>query len=495
MSAKESKRREQVSNEHGEYVPAHSIEVEQLVLGSVLISSNNFAGVRSVIDRQDFYRESHRLIWDAILAYDDICDGRLPDGDNTILVEMILEDEGKLDTVGGRGYFADLRIKGSYEPKLVAVSAAELRKKRILRDGYVEALAVKTACADKENPEDMLSFFKDKLDGLSLKLPGSIFESVKDLSERVIENIIKRKEEEHVQGLPSGLNEVDDLFGGFRGGQLVILGGRTRMGKTQLGLNLCHKAVMGGYRKPVPVVFLSLEMSKEDITERLLSQLSRVPLECIRKGYFQQGDLDNLQEGLKKLQSIGLTIWDETDRVRSVQQIETRIQSMAEKPAALIIDYLQIMDEDAKSETRNLALEKIMLNLKRLAIRLNIPIVVLSQVSRECEKRNNKRPGLLDLRDSGAIEQNADIVIFLYREVVYKPSVHPNDVAELIVEKHRNGPTRTLYVGFNASTGTFWDLAEGYVPQYTSDEEDDFSPQKKKRQKGSTAAAHNSMES
>lgn len=114
---------------------------------------------------------------------------------------------------------------------------------------------------------------------------------------------------------------------------------------------------------------------------------------------------------------------------------------------------------------------------------------------RECEKRNNKRPGLLDLRDSGAIEQNADIVIFLYREVVYKPSVHPSDVAELIVDKHRNGPTRTLYVGFNASTGTFWDLESGYVPQYTSDEEDDFSPQKKKRQRGSTAAAHNSMES
>lgn len=485
-----------MSNEQGDYVPPHSIEVEQLVLGSILLFSNNYRSVRSIIDRQDFYREAHRLIWDAIDSYDDICDGKMPDGECTTLVKMVIEDAGSLDTVGGHSYFSDLTLKASYSSELVLVSAKELRKKRILRDGYVKAMELKQSCTDKDEPEGMLNFFKQKLDDLSLKLPGSIFESVKDLSSRVIESIIKRKDEDHVQGLPAGLIEVDHLFGGFRGGQVVILGARTRMGKTQFGLNLCHKARRQGYRKQVPVAFLSLEMSKEEITERLLSQISGVPLEYIRKGLLQNGDLQLLQAAVDQLQDLGLTIWDETDRVRTVQQIESRINGMLEKPEALIIDYLQIMGEDTKTENRNLALEKIMLDLKRLSVRLNIPIIVLSQVSRECEKRQNKRPGLLDLRDSGAIEQNADIVIFLYREVVYKPSVMPNDVAELIVDKHRNGPTAHLYVRFEAHTGNFFDLPEGYKPTYTCDEEEDFSPQqKKKRKQGSTPAAHTIMES
>lgn len=471
------------------------VELEMRLLSNVLTYPATYYPIQAWVAPSDFTVPVHREIWEVCQQYfADAYEGIAanPGSDVWGILPILLEQYNKLEI---RSYIYQRLAGLCVAPHLTADYARKIRESAVKRQTAKQALKLVGAAAEQD-PQTYIATFREKLDQLADRLPSISFDSLQELSKKVLESILNH-EPDQLLGLSTGINDLDDYLNGLRPGQIVVIGGRPQHGKTQLALNLMHLPITRcrNFAPDYSAVFVSLEMPKQEIVERLLCQISQVPGELIQKGLLTAKDAELLEAGQQKLKEMPFVIWDETDNCSTVMRLEAKLRQLPKLPSIVLIDYLQYMQNEKPLDNPVQEYDKIIKDLKRLAVRLGIPIVVLSQLSRKVEERQNKRPMPADLRDSGGIEQAADTIIFVYREAVYCPSVTPGNIAELVIAKHRRGRIGAVYPVIDLSTGLFFDNERGkaWKPVYSSEDEPERY-EAQKRRKGATFAANTAQD-
>ncbi len=424
-------------------VPPNSVDAEQSILSAVLIDNQVLPEVLEVLSPQDFYREIHGKIFKAMV---DLFERNEPA--DLITLTNLLKQQGQLEAVGGASYLADL-----VDVVPMAVNARQYAKivqeKAILRRLIEQSAAITTRCfEDKGDTEGILDFAERSIFEISENKVKPSFYALKDIltdTYRAVEEAYENKA--LVTGIPSGFQDLDQKTSGFQRGDLIIIAGRPGMGKTALALNIARNAAQ---ETAEPAAIFSLEMSKEQLSLRMLSSEAGVDSTRMRGGFLNQEDLEKINRAAGVLYDTNLFI-DDTPSISALEiRAKARRMKMEKGLGLIAIDYLQLMKGRASAERRELEISEISRSLKALAKELAIPVIALSQLNRKVEDRTNKRPVLSDLRESGAIEQDADVIIFVYREEVYNKQVDQAKMrlAELSVAKQRNGPTGTVNLTF-----------------------------------------------
>ncbi len=426
----------------------HNLEAEQNIIGSLLL--NNDAISTTDLTPDDFYRTQHQIIYKAIW---DLFDQGV--NVNPATLASHLKEKGHLEDVGGASYIADI-----FEATVTAADlpywAKVVKEKRIKRDLIEKAIKV----IDKsfngvENIEELINFAQSQMLNIEPATNGN-YQGMWSISKEGLKSLERAFENKSlITGIPSGLEKPDRLLSGFQKSDLILVGARPSMGKTALAVNICKGATREGYK----VGFFSLEMSKGQLFKRFLAAESHINLSKLRTGNFEDYEWSNLLAKSAQLAELGIFI-DDSPRLSS-GEINARARVMKKKEGIdlLIIDYLQRVREKKSYPNRHLEMSEIAQNLKSLAKELNIPIVALSQLNRGVEARNDKRPTLADLKESGDLEQEADIVIFLYRDDYYNQDSKDKGIAEFWITKHRNGPTGMIKVAWLDKYATFENLA------------------------------------
>ncbi|MEE9567907.1 MAG: replicative DNA helicase [Candidatus Binatia bacterium] len=423
-------------------VPPQNLEAESSVLGGILLENEAINRVLEVLTPEDFYRESHRKIFRAMI---EICDRSEPV--DLITLSDFLKAKGDLEVVGGSAYLASL---ASTIPTSANIHfyARIVREKAIRR--YLISAATEIATRgyeDQENVDEFLDEAEKVIFDISEKRVRGSFVMVGEMirdSIKMVEKLYERKE--MVTGVPSGFKDLDRLTAGFQPSELIVVAGRPSMGKTALCLNIATHAAFSGHG----VAVFSLEMAKEQLVLRMLCSEARIDHSKIRSGYLADREFPALVMAAGRLAEIPIYI-DDTPAI-SVLELRAKARRLVrdrdKKIGLIIVDYLQLMRGSAHSPNREQEISEISRSMKALAKELNIPVIAISQLNRRVEDRGDKRPMMADLRESGAIEQDADVIAFVYREVVYNENVDDPNVAEIIVGKQRNGPTGTVRLAF-----------------------------------------------
>jgi replicative DNA helicase len=426
-----------------ERVPPHSLDAEQSLLGAMLLSRDAIAEIHDIVKAEDFYREVNGKIFDVIM---DLYNRGEP-ADPVTLSES-LKNFGILEDVGGKGFIHTLV---NFVPTAAnAKQYAEIVEKNAALRGLIQ-VASQIAALGYEQPEDMTAAI-DKAESLVFNVSRhrarDQFTNIKDLCFETWEHIqALRESDTHVTGLSTGFPELDKLTAGLQKSDLVIIAGRPSMGKTALSLNMAqHIAIT----QNIPVAIFSLEMSRLQLGQRLLSSEARVDASKVRTGYkLSETDVQNLLNALDRLSGAPIYI-DDTPGITSIE-IRAKARRLSAKYGIglVIVDYLQLMSSGRKVENRQQEVSEISRSMKILGRELNVPIIAISQLSRGVETRGgDKRPALSDLRESGAIEQDADLVMFIYRDEVYNENTENKGEAELSIKKHRNGPLGKINLAF-----------------------------------------------
>ncbi len=423
-------------------LPPQNIEAEQSVLGAVLLDNAALPRIIEIIQPQDFYRNGHRRIYEAML---DLFEK--DDSIDLITIREKLEQKNELEDAGGTAYLASI-IDLVPTAANVQHHARIVREKAILR-GLIST-ATEIASLSYEGSRDVESLLDEaerRIFDISERRIGAGFVPIRSIlkdSFKVIEKLYDKKES--ITGVATGFTDFDQLTCGLQPSDLIIIAGRPSMGKTAFCLNIMEHV---GIKSKLPVAIFSLEMSREQLVMRMLSSSSRVDGHRLRRGYLTREDWPRLSRAAGELSEAPIFIDDSA--ACSVLEIRAKARRLkAEHNVALIIiDYLQLVRGRDSSESRQQEISEISRSLKALAKEIRIPVVALSQLSRAVETRGgNKRPLLSDLRESGAIEQDADVVAFIYREEVYQEETEEQGVAEIIIRKQRNGPIDTVYLTF-----------------------------------------------
>ncbi len=426
-------------------VPPQAIEAERAVLCAMLL---DLEAVEKALERlgeepHAFHREGHRRIYAAIVGITDR--NERPD---LVTLTDELSRRGELETAGGVAYLSSL-FEYSASSANVDQHIALVKEKGLLRRLITATRQIAAdAYSGRDRAEEILDRAEARIFEIGQERSTQGFVAVKDMvndSVHRIEELAKRQE--HITGCPTGFTDLDDKTAGLQRSDLIVIAGRPGMGKTSFALNVAENAALLGRKVGV----FSLEMSRDQLVQRLLCSLARVDLSRLRRGYLSDRDWRNLSMAAGRLYDAPIFI-DETAGV-SVLDIRTRARRLKAEHGLdlLVVDYLQLMHSDAKSENRVQAVSQMTRSLKGLAKELDIPIVVLSQLSRapESNERRSKIPQLSDLRESGAIEQDADIVLFIFREELYKPEDESlKNKAQVVIAKHRNGPTGLVNLTF-----------------------------------------------
>jgi len=435
-------------------VPPHNVEAEQSILSAILIDNETFSEVLEVLSEADFYREAHAKIFKAMVGLFERSEPA-----DLITLSNLLKKQGQLQAVGGASYLAEL-----VDTVPMAVNAMHYAKivqeKALLRRLIERAAAITTRCfEDKTDVEDVLDFAERSVFEISENKVKPSFYALKDILPQTYQAVEDAYENKAlVTGVPTGFRDLDQKTSGFQGGDLIIIAGRPGMGKTALALNIARNA---SENSGEPVAIFSLEMSKEQLSLRLLSSEAGVDSARMRGGFLSQSDLAKINRAAGALYDVPLFI-DDSPAISALEiRAKARRMKMNEGLALIVIDYLQLMKGRASAERRDLEISEISRSLKALAKELHIPVIALSQLNRRVEERTNKRPVLSDLRESGAIEQDADVIAFIYREKVYNEDIDPSKkmVAELNVAKQRNGPTGTVNLVFQEEYTRFRDVS------------------------------------
>lgn len=430
----------------------HSLEAEQALLSALIKDESLWDKVSSLIHPNSFYHPSHKILFEAFL---NLLQRNIPI--SVIALTHQLEDLNRLDDIGGVAFIQNLAtfpltalhiltyaeivadramrrtlIQLASQIHMTALHPEGKKAKEIVDECQAQILALSHISSSDSKPMPVQAFIKQALD-------------------KIEENKNQNKE---YQGIPAGFPDIDKLTGGFQSGDLVVLAARPSMGKTALSLEFTMSAIYSNQ----PVLFFSLEMPAEQIVLRLLSMMTGVDHDTLRRG-----QLDNLQAiayGIETLMSKPLFI-DESSSL-TISSIRSRARMIAreleqqnKKLGAVIIDYLQLIQGSHSSDNRVLEVSEISRGLKSLAKELKIPVIALSQLNRGLEGRTNKRPVMSDLRESGAIEQDADLIMFIYRDEYYNPQSPEKGLAEIIIAKHRNGPIGTAKLVFTPEKGSF----------------------------------------
>jgi replicative DNA helicase len=440
-------------------VPPHDLDAERAVIGAMLVSEAAVSAVGEMLDAEDFYSETHRVLYGVMM--------RLYSRGDPI-DQLTLSDElksvGEFDRIGGRSYV--FRLVESVPTAANAARYAEIVRGKALLRAVIDAGSriQQEAFAEPDDVTQALDAAEQLIYGVSNRQLKEHLAPVSELAPGALEMIQRLYEAEgEVTGVETGFEDLDRLTTGFHKSDLVILAARPAMGKTAMALNaIWHAAGVKG----LPVAIFSLEMSKEQLVQRLISQTTRIRTQDLRSGNVKAEDWPKLVRGVAEVSrasiwiddTAGITLMEMRAKTR---RLASRLSAQGEMPLSLVVvDYLQLMvGSGARSENRQQEVAEISRGLKVLARDLDVPVLAVAQLSRAVEQRHDKRPLLSDLRDSGSIEQDADMVMFLYRDEYYNPDSDDKGIAEVLVGKHRNGPTGKVQLAWLEQYTKFASLA------------------------------------
>lgn len=447
---------------HGHRLPPQNLEAEMSVLGGVLLENEALNRALEYLTTEDFYRESHRKIFKALLVL-----GERSEPADLVTLTAVLNDRGELEAVGGSTYLATLV---DYVPTAANINyyCKLVKEKSVARKLIEVSTSIATRGYEGGDMEEILDQAEKSIFEISENRIRPSYFPVRDILKdtfKAIEALYERKE--LVTGVPTGYHDLDKMTAGLQPSDLIIVAGRPSMGKTAFALNLVEYATTHA-DKAVPAVIFSLEMSKEQLVQRMLCSLAKVDAGRLRTGHLGESDWPKLTMAAGQLNETQLFI-DDTPAI-SVLELRSKARRLkAEHGLGLIIvDYLQLM-RGSNPESRQQEISEISRSLKALAKELSLPVVALSQLNRSLESRTDKRPMMADLRESGAIEQDADVIMFVYREAVYCEDCksrertcekgHDKD-AEIIIGKQRNGPIGTVHLTFRGEFTRFENQAK-----------------------------------
>ena len=432
-----------------ERVPPQNIEAEKSVLGSVLLDKDALINVSGWLQPAHFYDDRHGLIYQAIL---DLFDSGLPI--DLVTISDRLKKKKILSKVGGRAYLTEL---ASFVPTSAhAEEYANIVKENSTRRGLISSAAEITNLSLDETIEisDVVDKSETLLFNVAQEGVKSNFVHVKELLKDAYERAAHAKDSDDYSGISTGFRELDVLLGGFQKSDLIILAARPSVGKTSLALDMMRNAALIEKKN---VAFFSLEMSNMQIMDRLLGMQSGIPFWEIRTNKLTDEKVVKLANTMGELGDANIFIDDMAGQ--HINQVRTKARRLAIEQGVdiIFVDYLQLMHGSSR-ESRTLEVSEVSQGLKNLAKELNIPVVALSQLSRAIEQRQGRRPQLSDLRESGSIEQDSDVVVFLDREETWNPDTEKKGTADLFVAKHRNGPTGMVELAFVKEIASFRNL-------------------------------------
>ncbi|HCN72702.1 MAG: replicative DNA helicase [Pusillimonas sp.] len=435
-------------------VPPHSIEAEQSVLGGLLLDNAAFDRVTDLLGDDDFYRYDHRLIWQHITRLISLT--RPAD---VVTVHESLSSAGKAEELGGLSY---LNALAHNTPSAANIRryAEIVRERSMLRKLVSVADEISAAAFSPQGKEARQLLDEAEARVFQIAQEGSRgtvgFQEIQPLLTQVVERIDElyhREGDSDVTGVPTGFVDLDRMTSGLQAGDLVIVAGRPSMGKTSFSMNIAeHVAIEQG----LPVAVFSMEMGAVQLAMRMVGSVGMLDQHRMRTGKLTAEDWPRLTHAVQQVQEAQIYI-DETPAL-SAMEVRARSRRLARQCGQLgmiVIDYMQLMSASGSGENRATEISEISRSLKGLAKELNCPLVALSQLNRSLEQRPNKRPVMSDLRESGAIEQDADLILFIYRDEVYNPDSPDKGTAEIIVGKQRNGPIGTVRLTFQGSSTRF----------------------------------------
>lgn len=442
-------------------VPPHSLEAEQAVLGGLMLDNNGFDDVSEIVSDVDFYRRDHRLIYSAMFQ---LAEQTKPF--DVITLGEVLDNSGVLDQAGGMAYLAEL-AKNTPSASNIKAYADIVRDRSVLRQMIQVSNEVAESAFDPQgrSTSQLLDEAERKVFAIAeqgAKKGGP--EGIKSILKATVDRIDALfSNDEALTGLSTGFTDLDEMTSGLQPSDLVIIAARPSMGKTTFSMNVVENAII---RTGKPALVFSMEMPSESIVMRMLSSLGRIDQTRIRSGKLEEEDWPRFNSAISMLAEQKLFIDDQGGL--SPVELRARARRVAREVGQIgiiMVDYLQLMQVPG-SESRVAEISEISRSLKGLAKELNCPVVALSQLNRSLEQRPNKRPVMSDLRESGAIEQDADVIMFIYRDEVYNEDTEDKGIAEIIIGKQRNGPIGSLRLAFLGKYTRFEDLAHDYGGQY-----------------------------
>ena len=440
-----------------EHIPPQSIEAEESLFSAIMLNNKNLLEIIEILGIEDFYKPAHQKIYAAILdlfSKDEPID--------LVTLKNQLKEKGHLEHIGGATYLATLietapMATNSEHYARIIHDKASLRK---LIEG--SNAIIKRCFEERGATEDILDFAESAIFKVTEDKIKQSFQPLKMLIDKNIDTLEDRQgTKAMLTGVPTHFSKLDSMTSGLQNSDLIILAGRPSMGKTAFALNIARNAAVDGH---IPTAIFSLEMAKEQLSLRMLCSEARVDSSRLRSGFFSRDDWSRLTDAADTLAEAPIFIDDTPDSSSLEIRAKARRLKMNNELGLIIIDYLQLMKSHSNFDRRDLEISEISRSLKILAKELSVPVVALSQLNRKLEERGDKRPQLSDLRESGAIEQDADVVTFIYRDEVYnKDENNPNQgMAEIIIAKQRNGPVGMVPLTFinkytrfeNPPTGT-----------------------------------------
>lgn len=435
-------------------IPPQNIEAEESLLSGILIDNNTLIDIVDIVSPEDFYRSAHQKIFSGII---ELFSKNEPV--DFVTLTNSLKERGHLEEIGGATYLATLvdtvplAVNSKHYAKIVHDKAS-------LRQLIEKANEIAKECfEDKGNIDEIIDFAESSIFEISKNKHKQSFYPISAMIDGNIETLEERQGNKSlVSGVPTGFTRLDSLTSGLQKAELIILAARPSMGKTALALNIARNVAIDAN---VPVAIFSLEMSKEQLSMRLLCSEARIDSSRLRGGFFSMEDWRKLTDAAGVLSDASIFIDDTPDISALEIRAKARRLKMEKDIGLVVIDYLQLMKGRMSAERRDLEISEISRSLKALAKELDIPVMALSQLNRMLEQRNDKQPRLSDLRESGALEQDADVVTFIYRDEIYNNDANnpKKGIADILIRKNRNGPTGEVTLTFLDSYTRFENIA------------------------------------
>lgn len=439
-------------------VPPHNIEAEQAILGGILMNNDAMNQVLDILSADDFYREAHMVFFEAMI---ELYNHNEPI--DVITLSQLLIKKSLLEKAGGKDYLASL-VEAVSTSAAVAYHAQIVKDLSVRRKLIGQCSTISESCfQDWERTEDLLELAEQSIFDIAEEQVREGFHSLDD----VIKGSFKKLEsdaefEGFVTGVSTGFTDLDRYTAGLQPSDLIIVAGRPSMGKTALALNIGYSAAK---KSKKAVAVFSLEMSKQQLGIRMLGFDAKIDATKLRTGFLRDKEWERLTDSANHLSELPIFI-DDSSGI-SVLEMKAKCRRLKRKCdlALVIVDYIQLIQGRRSAESRQLEISEISRMLKAMAKDLNVPVLALSQLNRKVEDRPNKRPQLADLRESGALEQDADVIAFIYRDEVYHPDSEENrNIAEIILAKQRNGPTGFFRLTFRKELTAFGDYTEEEPP-------------------------------
>lgn len=439
-------------------VPPHSLEAEQAVLGGLMLANDAWDRVADRVSEEDFYRREHRLLFRAI--------GELANRDqprDVVTVSEWLNQRSELDNVGNLAYLAQLAQDTPSAANITAY-ADIVRERSVLRQLIDVGNDIARAAFEPQGRDSKALLDHAEQQVFAIADQGNRrqrgFVSITKVLTTTLDHLdTLLNSESHITGVATGFNEFDDLTSGLQRSDLIIIAGRPSMGKTSFAMNVVEHVAM---TREEPVAVFSMEMPAEQIATRMIASLGRVELQKLRSGRIGDADWPRINSAVSLLSQQSKLFVDDTPGL-TPSELRARARRLKREHglSLLVVDYIQLMQLAETTENRATELSEISRSLKGLAKELDVPVVVLSQLNRSLEQRTDKRPVMSDLRESGAIEQDADVIVFIYRDEVYDEDSPQKGTAEILVRKQRNGPTGTVRLTFLGQHTRF----ENFAPE------------------------------